>query len=87
MPEMQANAHLIAAAPDLLAALQGLAMFEDRVLGAQGGDIILRIPDGRDHCCCGRHRQGHRMTDHRTTPLEAALYALVVIFGVWERLL
>jgi hypothetical protein len=40
----EGNARLIAAAPDLLAALRGLNMTEDRIVGAQGGDMIVRMP-------------------------------------------
>jgi hypothetical protein len=42
--EDRANAHLIAAAPDLLAALKEFRLKEEYVVGAQGQHLILRVP-------------------------------------------
>ena len=42
--EIEANIDLIAAAPEMLAALEGFNLEEESIVGAQGGFMILRIP-------------------------------------------
>lgn len=39
-----ADAHLIAAAPDLYEALADFNMTKDRIVGSQGEDLVLRVP-------------------------------------------
>ena len=42
--QAKANADVIAAAPDLLEALQSFNMKEQDIVGAQAGHLILRVP-------------------------------------------